>query len=233
MQSLEEKNILYLDNHLLIVNKPAGVLTQGDATGDLDLHTLGKQYLKKKFDKPGKVFLALVHRLDRPVSGVMVFPRTSKAAGRVTAQFKSRTVDKRYVAMVSGRLEGSDTLVDYLWKDHRKVRVVSEGHPKGLRAVLSYRAIATRKNKTLVDIKLGTGRPHQIRVQLASRGHSIIGDFRYHSKEAFDDRNLALHSYYLAIDHPTKEERLSWSIPPPKSWGPLFADEVEYLVSSA
>ena len=138
MQSLEEKDILYLDNHLLVVNKPAGVLTQGDATGDLDLHTLGKQYLKKKFNKPGNVFLALVHRLDRPVSGVMVFPRTSKAAGRVTAQFKRRTIDKRYIAVINGVLRGSDTLEDYVWKDHRKVRVVDPGHPKGLRAILSY-----------------------------------------------------------------------------------------------
>lgn len=231
-ETLPESRVLYLDNHLLIINKPAGMLTQGDASGDLDLHSLGKIYLKQRFNKPGKVFLALVHRLDRPVSGVMVFPRTSKAAGRVTQQFKSRTIEKRYIAVVEGRLTGADKLVNYVWKDHRKVRVVSEDHPKGLRAELDYRVLSTNKNRTLVDVKLGTGRPHQIRVQLANIGHPIIGDFRYRSKTELDGRNLALHSYLLRLDHPTKGERIGWSTLPPKTWRSYFEDEIAALLNA-
>ena len=236
MEKLLEDQVRYLDNHLMVVNKPAGTLTQGDATGDLDLHSLGKAYLKEKFQKPGAVFLALVHRLDRPVSGVMVFPRTSKAAGRVTSQFKKRTVGKRYVAMVEGRLEGQEKLINYVWKDHRRVRVVDESHPKGLRAELTYRALATKSttkgDRTLVDITLGTGRPHQIRVQLANIGHPIIGDFKYGGKTELDGRNLALHSYRLSLDHPTLKERMTWQVAPPATWGTIFEKEIELLLST-
>ncbi len=230
LASLEESRILFIDNHLLIVTKPAGTLTQGDATGDLDLHTLAKLYLKKRFDKPGKVFLALVHRLDRPVPGVMVFPRTSKAASRDTRQFKERSIEKRYIAMVEGRLAGSEKLVNHVWKDHRQVRVVSEDHPKGLRAELTYTALATLNNRTLVDVKLATGRPHQIRVQLSYIGHPIIGDFRYRAKTELDGRNLALHSYLLRLDHPVTKDRMSWSIMPPATWGTLFQERIDALI---
>ncbi len=229
---MDASRVLYLDNHLLVVNKPAGTLTQGDATGDPDLHAMAKVYLKEKFEKPGEVFLALVHRLDRPVSGVMVFPRTSKAAGRVTAQFKKRTVEKRYVAMVEGKLAGSDTLVDYLRKDHRKVRIVHEDHPEGLRAELTYRALAVEDNRTLVDIKLGTGRPHQIRVQLANIGHPIIGDFKYKSTHELDGRNMALHSYLLSIEHPTLKEQMTWTAPPPATWEGWFGAELSRLIKA-
>ena len=228
---LDDSRVLYLDNHLLIVNKPAGTLTQGDASGDLDLHSLAKLYLKEKYNKPGKVFLALVHRLDRPVSGVMVFPRTSKAASRITQQFKVRSVEKRYIAMVEGRLTGSETLINYVWKDHRQVRVVTEGHPKGLRAELTYTARATKDNRTLVDVRLGTGRPHQIRVQLSNIGHSIIGDFRYRSKTELDGKNLALHSYLLRLDHPTTTERMSWTAKPPPTWEKRFEREIQALIN--
>ncbi|MEM8485959.1 MAG: RNA pseudouridine synthase [Bacteroidota bacterium] len=222
--------VLYMDNHLLIVNKPAGTLTQGDASGDKDLHSLAKAYLKDHFNKPGNVFLALVHRLDRPVSGVMVFPRTSKAASRVTQQFKQRTIEKRYIAMVEGRLTGSETLVNYVWKDHRKVRVVTADHPKGLRAELTYKSLAIEGNRSLVEVKLGTGRPHQIRVQLANIGHRIIGDFRYRAKTELDGRNLALHSYLLRLEHPTLGEKMGWTAPPPDSWGTAFKAHIKGLV---
>ena len=227
---LPESSVLYLDNHLLIVNKPAGTLTQGDASGDLDLHSLAKDYLKQRFNKPGKVFLALVHRLDRPVSGVMVFPRTSKAAGRVTQQFKKRTIEKRYMAVVEGRLSGADKLINYVWKDHRRVRVVTEDHPKGLRAELDYRVIASNNAYSLVDVKLHTGRPHQIRVQLAYIGHSIVGDFRYRAKTELDGRNLALHSYLLQLDHPTRNERMGWISSPPGTWKHHFQQEIAALL---
>lgn len=222
--------VLYMDNHLLIINKPAGTLTQGDASGDLDLHSLAKAYLKDHFNKPGNVFLGLVHRLDRPVSGVMVFPRTSKAAGRVTQQFKQRTIEKRYIAMVEGRLTGSETLVNHVWKDHRRVRVVSSDHPKGLRAELTYTSLAVSKDRSLVEVKLGTGRPHQIRVQLANIGHRIVGDFRYRAKTELDGRNLALHSYLLRLDHPTKGEKMGWTAPPPATWGTVFREHIAALL---
>ncbi len=225
--------VLYMDNHLLIVNKPAGTLTQGDASGDADLHGLAKAYLKDHFNKPGKVFLALVHRLDRPVSGVMVFPRTSKAAGRVTQQFKQRTIEKRYIAMVEGRLRGSETLINYVWKDHRRVRVVQEGHPKGLRAELTYTSLAVEDRRSLIEVKLGTGRPHQIRVQLSNIGHPIIGDFRYHAKTELDGRNLALHSYLLRLDHPTQAKRMAWTAPPPDTWGDGFKAHITELLEGS
>lgn len=224
--------VLYEDNHLLVVNKPAGILTQGDETGDLDLHSAAKAYVKEAYNKPGDVFLGLVHRLDRPVSGVMVFPRTSKAASRLTKQFKVRSVDKRYLAMVEGKMSGGGTLINYVRKDHRKVRIVSEAHPKGLRAELSYKVLAQVGKTSLVDIKLATGRPHQIRVQLAKQGHPIVGDFKYGGKTELDGRNLALHSYALEILHPTKEVPVGWRIMPPDTWGSTYYRIIADLVKA-
>lgn len=222
--------VLFEDNHLLVVNKPAGILTQGDATGDLDLHSAAKAYIKAAYNKPGAVFLGLVHRLDRPVSGAMVFARTSKAASRLTRQFKVRSVDKRYIAMVEGRMEGQGTLVNYVRKDHRKVRVVPEGHPKGLRAELSYNVLAQIGKTSLVDIKLATGRPHQIRVQLANHGYSIVGDFKYGGKSELDGRNLALHSYSLEIEHPTQNISMKWRVMPPETWGATYWQTIADLI---
>jgi len=223
----EDSSILYLDNHLIVINKPAGVLVQGDASGDLDLLTAGKAFLKERFNKPGNVFLGLVHRLDRPVSGVMVFARTSKAASRLSNQFRARTVQKRYVAMVKGRMTGSGTLIDYVRKDHRKVRIVDENHPKGLRAELSYKVLKHIKGRSIVLVKLATGRPHQIRVQLANQGFPIIGDFKYGAKEELDGRNLALHSGLLEIEHPTRQERMKWSAPVPDIWKNWFSGGID------
>ena len=217
--------ILHLDNHLLVVRKPAGVLSQGDATGDPDLLTMAKAYIKVRFQKPGDVFLGLVHRLDRPVSGVMVFARTSKAASRLSAQFKTRSIDKRYVALVEGRCTGEGTLIDHLWKDHRTVRSVGEGHPKGMQSELYWRAIGFRDGLTLLDVQPRSGRPHQIRVQLAQMGHPITGDFKYRAKLRFDGRNLALHSYRLAFAHPTQGEPCVFSAGPPNSW-PAWARQL-------
>lgn len=214
----DPSSILYMDNHLLVINKPAGMLVQGDATGDLDLLTAGKKYLKERFDKPGNVFLGLVHRLDRPVSGVMVFARTSKAASRLGTQFRARTVHKIYLAMVEGKMPEQGRLVNYVRKDHKTVRVVDEDHPKGLRAELSYERVAQKKGRSIVKVKLSTGRPHQIRVQLANQGHPIIGDFKYGSKIELDGWNLALHSSELEIEHPTQQKQMKWTAPVPATW---------------
>ena len=228
--------VLYLDNHLLVVAKPAGLLVQEDATGDTDLLTLGKAYLKKEFDKPGNVFLGLVHRLDRPVSGVLVLARTSKAASRLSDQFRRRAPDKRYLALVEGRLEGQGTREDWLAKIDRHVRVVKPGHPEGKRAELRWRSLATEKTKngsvSLVEVELMTGRAHQIRVQLAALGHPILGDLRYGAEREFDGRNLALHSYRLEIEHPTKREPLSFSALPPATWRGYFDGLVRDAVAA-
>jgi len=210
--------VLYLDNHLLIVAKPAGLLAQADETGDVDVLSWGKDYLKRRFDKPGKVFLGLVHRLDRPVSGVMVLARTSKAAARLGRQFAGHTVDKRYLAIVEGALTGEGTAEDHLLKEDRTVRIVPASHPKGKSARLHWRALDRGPTTSLVEIRLETGRPHQIRVQLAARGHPLLGDLRYQAKRPFDGRSLALHSHYLSFSHPTRQEPVTTVLRPPDSW---------------
>lgn len=222
--------VLYEDNHLLVVNKPAGLLVQEDRTGDEDLLTLGKAYLKKAYDKPGNVFLGLVHRLDRPASGVMVLARTSKAAARLSEQFRSRTVEKRYLALVEGAPTGGGVLVDHLAKLDRSVEVVPPTHPEAQRAELAWRPVATRGERTLVEVELRTGRAHQIRVQLAHQGSPIVGDFRYGARTELDGRNLALHCYRLGIVHPTRREPLDWSALPPPTWGDTFGREIAELV---
>jgi len=223
-------DVLYLDNHLFVVNKPAGVLAQADRTGDPDLLGLGKAYLKERFDKPGAVFLGLVHRLDRPVSGVMVFARTSKSAARLADQFRRRTPEKRYVAVVEGTAAGGGVRVDHLVKEDERVRVVPATHPRAQRAELAWRAVAARGGLSLVDVRLRTGRPHQIRVQLAAMGLPILGDFRYGAARPLDGRNLALHCYRLGLEHPTRREPVAWTAPPPAAWGDLFAPEIAALL---
>ena len=225
--------VLYLDNHLLVVNKPPGLLAQGDRTGDPTVLTLGKAVLKEVFDKPGNVFLGLVHRLDRPASGVMVMARTSKAARRLTDQFRQRRPQKRYLALVEGRLDGKGICDDYLVKEGRQVRVVEAAYPKAKRALLRWHAMAYHDGLSLIDVRLETGRPHQVRVQLAQRGRPLLGDFRYGARRPLDGRNLALHSYRLTVEHPTRHEPITWSAPPPASWHSLFDAEIERLLREA
>jgi RluA family pseudouridine synthase len=214
--------VLYLDNHLLVVAKPAGMLVQGDATGDTDLLTWGKAYLKRRFDKPGAVFLGLVHRLDRPTSGVVALARTSKAASRLAAQFRAREPDKRYLALVEGRLDGAGEAEDWLAKDHRRTRVVAPEHPAAKHARLRWQALETDGQHSLVAVKLLTGRAHQIRVQLAALGHPLVGDFRYGTTTAFDGRNLALHAAALRVEHPTLRRPVAFRAPPPPAWNAHF-----------
>lgn len=226
-------DILYLDNHLLVINKPPGTLAQGDHTGDETVLTMGKAYLKAHFNKPGRVFLGLVHRLDRPASGVMVLARTSKAAKRLTDQFRRREPVKRYMAIVEGSCAAGERCVDYLVKENRNVRVVDSGYPGAKRAVLQWRKVAHREGVSLVDVHLETGRSHQVRVQLAHRGHPLLGDFRYGARRPFDGRNLALHCYHLAITHPTRRETMHWSTLPADDWNPFFEAEIKQLVAAA
>lgn len=206
-------NVLYEDNHVIVVEKPINVLSQSDSTGDDDLLSMVKLYIKEKYKKPGNVYLGLIHRLDRPVGGIMVFARTSKAASRLTKQVQEHSIAKKYYAIVHGKLERtSGTLIDYLEKLDNGSTIVSD---KGKRAELYYRVIKYLANDdiSLVDIELKTGRHHQIRVQFSSRGHAICGDQRY---GVLDNRQIALYAYSLSFDHPITKERLTFSLKPPK-----------------
>ncbi|MDO4392767.1 MAG: RNA pseudouridine synthase, partial [Clostridium sp.] len=179
--------VIYEDNHIIVVEKPANIPSQGDKTGDLDMLTIIKAYLKEKYNKPGNVYLGLVHRLDRPVGGVMVFAKTSKAAARLSEQVREKVFKKKYLVIVNGKFEEKKgTLKDYLLKNERlnKSRVVEEGTKNSKYAELDYEVLKYDKeqNLSLLKINLHTGRHHQIRVQLSSRDHSIYGDAKYNGR---------------------------------------------------
>ena len=185
--------IRYCDNHVLAIDKPAGLLSQGDATGDSSVADLAKAWIKQTFNKPGNVYLGLVHRLDRPVSGLMVLGRTSKGASRLSEQFRTRSIEKTYVALVTGRVESAGELTDTL-----------DGKP----CRLLYRPISSTSGLTLLSVRPVTGRKHQIRRQLANFGHVIQGDVRYGASQPMRNRRIALHAYRLRILHPTTKEPL-------------------------
>ncbi len=181
---MQDLKIFYEDNHIIVVEKPNNVPSQADKTGDEDLLTKVKDYLKVKYKKPGEVYLGLVHRLDRPTGGIMVFARTSKAAARLSEQIRNRQITKKYLATCDGKLEKSkDTWQDFLLKTERtnKSSVVSEDTKNAKKAVLDYEVINynEKTNLSIVKVNLQTGRHHQIRVQFASRGHSLYGDQKY------------------------------------------------------
>lgn len=216
---LRRDSILFEDNHLLAAIKPAGLLTAGDRTGDVTLFALAQKYLKEKYNKPGNVYLGLVHRLDRPVSGVILFARTSKAAGRLSEQFRKGSVEKVYHAWVQGRPDtASGRLVDHLLKDRERnvVRAVRETTAGAQSAALTYRVLRKSGERSLLEIKLETGRSHQIRVQLASRGWPIVGDVKYGGPAL--GGNIALHAAELACDHPTTRERITLRASDPPEW---------------
>ena len=228
-------DILYLDNHLLVVDKPAGMLSQADRTGDLDVVTWAKAELKVRFDKPGNVFVGLVHRLDRPVSGVMVLARTSKAAGRLSDQFRRRAIDKRYLAVVEGELAGGGEVVDWLRKDEAgTVRRVKRGTEGAKEARLRWRQLASDARHTLLEVELMTGRAHQIRVQLAGMGTPIVGDLRYGASGPLaDGRGIALHAVRLTLEHPTRKDPMTWTSAPPPSWKGMMDAAIARAVQNA
>ncbi|MEM1117279.1 MAG: RNA pseudouridine synthase [Bacteroidota bacterium] len=227
--------VLVLDNHLLGVAKPNGMLVQGDATGDVDLVTRAKGYLKRRFGKPGNVFVGLVHRLDRPTSGVVLLARTSKAAGRLAAQFRDRDVEKRYLAVVAGRLGTGGEMVDGIRKGGGgSVEVVPEAAPGAKRAALRWRTLAYGDGRSLVEVDLLTGRKHQIRAQLAHRGAPVLGDLRYGDATPFaDGRGVALHALRLGVEHPTRREPVVLVATPPAPWRGLFPEAVARAVAEA
>jgi 23S rRNA pseudouridine1911/1915/1917 synthase len=211
--------VMYEDNHLLAVYKPSGLLVQGDRTGDVCLLDLGKRWIKERHHKPGNVFLAVVHRLDRPVAGVVLFARTSKAAGRLSRQFRERTVEKQYLAVVSGTVPGeSGQIVSHIERRDRLSRVVPAPTDGSQEARLRYRVLDSDHEKSLLQVFLETGRRHQIRIQLAHMGHPILGDLRYGAETPLPDRQIALLAHVLMVKHPSRDDRLVFSSPIPQQW---------------
>lgn len=215
----KDLTIVFEDNHLIVAVKPAGVLSQADGSDAPDMLTLLKEYIKEKYNKPGAVFLGLLHRLDRPVSGLMVFAKTSKCASRISAQIRDRKVTKRYRAVVEGNFkEKKGTLTHYALKDPKtnNTKIFEAGKaPKDAKPVkLSYEVAAEGEYKgkkiSLVEIDLNTGRSHQIRTQLQYIGHPLLGDARYGSGLYKGD--IALQSFVLGFDHPITGERMEYSL---------------------
>ena len=210
--------IIYEDNHLLAVEKPANMLSQADGTGDADLLTVLKDYIKMKYNKPGNVFLGLVHRLDRPVGGAMVFAKTSKAASRLSEQIRKGDFGKTYLAVVHGApVPPSGRLEHYLAKDERTntVRAVAYNNVEGKKAVLDYEVLRNESELSLVKINLLTGRPHQIRAQFSAAGHPLYGDARYGRGLNRPGRQIALWSLRIACKHPTNGEDMVFESTPP------------------
>jgi 23S rRNA pseudouridine1911/1915/1917 synthase len=213
------RNILYEDNHLLALYKPAGMLTQGDRSERISLLDLGKEWLRNQYQKPGKAFLGLLHRLDLPVSGVVLFAKTSKAAGRLSAQFRNRIIRKIYIAVIHGYLippQGDSIL--YLVRDGMRSSVTTPSHPRARKAKLSYQTLQKGDETSLVRIVLATGRRHQIRAQLAALGHPIIGDRKYGSTKTLGGKAIALHAYSLTFLHPISKAEICLKAHVPEIW---------------
>lgn len=224
-------DILYEDNHVIVVLKPQNVPSQADESGDKDMLTMVKEYIKEKYNKPGNVYVGLVHRLDRPTGGVMVFAKTSKAAARLTEQFKNKEAEKTYFAVVCGTLKTKQTkLVNYLLKDEKNniVKVVPMATTGAKRAELDYTVLEEKDVFSLLKVKLKTGRGHQIRVQLSTIGNPIYGDQKY--GKDMPKANLNLFAVELKFKHPTTGDTMVFRAYPPenlKAWN-LF-DLEKYL----
>ena len=210
--------ILYEDNHLLAINKVAGDLVQGDQTGDQPLVEKVKSYIKKKYNKPGSVFLGVIHRLDRPTSGVVLFARTSKALTRMNKQFKERKTDKTYWAIVGPDISPTNASLTHWLKKNTKMNK-SFAHDQEIqeskKAVLYYKKIKELVRYAVLEIRLETGRHHQIRSQLTHIGFPIKGDLKYGAKKSNPDGSIDLHARSLVLDHPTTKKRIKIIAPPP------------------
>ena len=221
--------VIYEDNHIIVVEKQVNIPSQGDKTGDEDMLTIIKSYLKEKYNKPGEVYLGLVHRLDRPTGGVMVFAKTSKAASRLSEQIRNKNFEKQYLCIVDGKMENEKgTFKDYLLKNEKTntSKVVNPSELKSKlaknakEAILDYEVVKYNEeiNLSVIKVLLHTGRHHQIRVQFSSRNHSLYGDQKYGNRGR--GKQLALWAYSLSFNHPTTKERLKFEDYPEKigSW---------------
>ena len=224
--------VIFEDNHIIVVEKTPNIPSQADKTEDVDMLTIVKDHIKQKYNKPGNVYLGLVHRLDRPVGGVMVFAKTSKAASRLSEEVRNKTFKKTYLAVVDGKIENNEgTLEDYLYKDERNniSKVVNKDKKNAKYACLDYKVLVYDEVKklSLLKINLHTGRHHQIRVQLSNFGHSIFGDQKYGTRG--EGKQIALWAYELSIIHPTTKEEMTFKDLPESNgtWSILRKLDVE------
>lgn len=214
----ENLQVLFDDNHIIIVNKRAGDITQGDKTGDKPLSDVVKEYVKDKYNKPGNVFIGTVHRLDRPTSGIVIFARTSKALERLNKMLRDKTINKTYWALVKNKpKKESDTLIDFLKKDTKKNKsfVYKKEIEGSKKATLHYKTIKKLDNYTLLEIDLETGRHHQIRTQLSYIGSPIKGDLKYGFDRSNKDGSISLHARKIEFIHPVSKENISLIAPTP------------------
>ena len=212
-------NVLYEDNHIIVINKAAGEIVQGDKTGDKSLCDTMKQYIKEKYAKPGNVFIGLPHRLDRPVSGVVVFAKTSKALERLNTMFRDGNVKKIYWAITKGHPMPAEGEIDtWILRNEKMNKSFSyKKEVKGSkRALLCYRQIAASQNYNLIEVELKTGRHHQIRCQLASIGCPIKGDLKYGAQRSNPDGSISLHARYVEFTHPVSKELIQVTAPLPQ-----------------
>lgn len=224
---VKEVDVLFEDNHVLVVNKPAGLLVHGDETGDITLADLAKEYIKNKYNKPGNVFIGVVHRLDRPVSGVVLLAKTSKALARLNELFRSKKTRKIYWAVVLNKpQQESGNLVHWLVKDASRnvTKAFAKENKAGSRSELNYKLQASSQGKFLLEVNPITGRPHQIRVQLASMRCPIVGDLKYGAPAPLPDKSIALHARELQFEHPTLKTTITVSAPLPSAavWQPFI-----------
>ena len=225
--------VLYEDNHIIIVSKQAGEIVQGDKTGDVPLSDIVAAYLKEKYSKPGNVFVGVPHRLDRPVSGVVVLAKTSKALARLNEMFRVGRVDKRYLAIVRNKPANTEgKLVNWLVRNEKQNRSYAYDHevPDSKEAILNYRLVASSVNYHLIEVELLTGRHHQIRCQLAKMGCPIKGDLKYGAERSNPDGSISLHAYHVTFEHPVSHETIDVKAPLPQdSLWQSFKDSVQNL----
>ncbi len=216
----ESLQVLFEDNHIIIVNKRCGDITQGDKTGDAPLSDIIKEYIKEKYNKPGNVFLGTVHRLDRPTSGVVVYAKTSKALERLNKMFRDKKVTKTYWAIVKGHpIKNQDSLSNFLKKNPKlnKSFVYKKEIPGSKKAVLHYHLVKKLQNYSLFEINLETGRHHQIRVQLSHINHPIKGDLKYGDRRSNEDGGISLHARKIEFTHPVSKESIKIIAPTPQN----------------
>lgn len=232
--SNEELNIVYEDNHLLVVVKPNNIPVMADSSKDLDLLSMLKNYLVKKYDKPGEAFLGLVHRLDRPTGGIMVFAKTSKCAKRLQEQIQNGDMEKSYLAVLDGvPKEPAGKLVNYLKKNEKtnEVRVVPSATVGAKRAELDYKVLEEKDGISLARVKLITGRGHQIRVQMAHIGCPLVGDMKYNPNAVKNKSYLGLWAYELKLNHPITNETMTFRVYPDKEVAPWRAFDLDKYLS--
>ena len=214
---MNKLNVLYEDNHIIVVEKKPNILSQSDNTGDMDLLTMVKDYIKEKYNKPGNVYVGLVHRLDRPVGGIMVFARTSKSASRLSKLIENHEMIKEYLLVTDGNIKGSGTFIDYLVrKDNKSIVTTKEN---GKYAELEYRVVKKVEDLSLVKVNLITGRHHQIRVQFQSRDYPLYGDQLYGEE---NKKQIMLYAYHVRFKHPVKDEIMDFKLIPKEGMWKLF-----------